>query len=65
MTIIGTTHFVNIAYAVNYYRKQGYSLEDVHNKLICKEIQIGQPVAKEGETIFLNVEEGRYFIDTK
>lgn len=65
MTITGTNHFVNLSSAAIYYRKQGVELREVHSKVVNNEIALGKPAVKEGETLFLNVEEGRYFIGTK
>lgn len=52
MSIIGTNHFPSLAHALCYYRPQGFSKEDVKRKLDEKEIHIGKPETKEGETIF-------------
>lgn len=65
MKISGTNHFVNISSAVNYYAKQSVGILEIKDKILNKEIIISQPATKEGETIFLNTEEGRYFIGTK
>jgi hypothetical protein len=59
---IGTSHFTSREAATSYYRNYGFRSEDVEEKIKQGEIKIGPPQAKEGETIFINQEEGRYFV---
>lgn len=68
-TITGTSHFVNFLRARQYYRAYDPSLSLkelnawVKRKLDEGEIHLGKPVANPGETVTLNDEEGRYFIE--
>lgn len=61
----GTSHFVSYEKAVAYYSGQGYSNTQtaVDRKLSDGEIHIGAPEAKPGQTVTLNREEGRYFVE--
>lgn len=42
MTTFGTNIFETVIDAVNYYRRQGFSVKDVYEKIRAKEILIGQ-----------------------
>jgi hypothetical protein len=63
-TRYGTKHFVKWPSAMKYYRKQGYSRQDVielvHNGIIA----IGEPKHSPGETLRVD-EDGRYYIEIK
>ena len=63
---IGTSHFVNRAAAIRYYRP--YEGDDapaaVNRKLIAGEIHIGPPALRPGETCRPDVD-GRYIVDRK
>lgn len=65
MTHYGTSHFVSKQAAVRYYRPYGYDepTKAVERKIAEGEISIGAPVPKVGESVYLNAEEGRYFIE--
>ncbi len=67
MTITGTSHFVSLARAVDYYQSQGddraQARETVKHKLAAGEIHIGRPKCKANETVSIN-DEGRYVIIT-
>ena len=60
----GTSHFVSKDAAVRYYRPYGYNETSriVEHKLKDGEIHIGEPELKNGETCYLNADEGRYFV---
>jgi len=64
--IYGTPYFASELDAWNYYRPYGYGnvRAAVSRKLAEGQIHIGSPEAKPGERVFLNVQEGRYFIET-
>ena len=64
--IHGTPYFESRLDALEYYKPYGYEnlREAVADKLASGEIHIGKPKAKPGERVFLNVQEGRYFIET-
>ena len=59
----GTSHFESRAAAIRYYRPYGYTAASVERKIVEGEIHIGPPEAKPGQTVTLNREEGRYFIE--
>lgn len=60
----GTSHFITSAAAVRYYRDYDYTAADVAAKIAAGEIHIGKPVAcNPGETVKLDRNEGRYFIE--
>ena len=64
--IWGTNHFPSIAAAISYYRDFGGEPNANGNfilgKIQAKEICIGEPTPKKNEKVFLNIEEGRYFL---
>ena len=64
--IYGTSHFASKLDAYVYYKPYGYDdvRTAVDRKLAEGEIHIGKPEAKPGERVLLNVQEGRYFIET-
>ena len=66
-TIIGTNHFPSMIDAVRYYRPYHYqnTVDAVIGKIAAKEIVIGVPDTKEGETLILLDEMSRYGIVTK
>ena len=68
MTITGTCHFYSTGAAVRYYSDYYNSLKEtlaaVNQKIADKEIAIGPPAVKAGETLALN-DERRYIITTK
>lgn len=59
-TITGTSHFSSFFHARCYY---GIEQEEVRRKIQNGEISVGEPEFKEGQTLYLNKEEGRYFIE--
>lgn len=61
----GTSYFVSKEAAVKYYKGQDYDDAEVavEQKLKDGEIHIGKPELKDGETLKVNKEEGRYFIE--
>lgn len=61
-TIRGTSYFISIEKAIEYYKSQEHNKESVLQKLREGEIHIGYPPIHQGEKILLNAEEGRYFI---
>jgi len=63
--ITGTSNFYDKEGAVFYYRAYGFSESDVKGKIARGEICIGRPIAKDGERVFLNTKEMRYFIETR
>lgn len=55
----GTSHFININSAITYYESMGFSADDVREKLIEGEINVGEPEAWAGH--YLKVDsEGRF-----
>ena len=64
-TTYGTSHFESKEAAVRYYAPYHYSdtAKAVERKLEEGEIHIGPPTAKPGERVYLNHQEGRYFIE--
>jgi hypothetical protein len=65
MTLIGTCYFIGINRAVRYYRDYGLDRSAVIAKIAAGEVHIGKPPTKEGETLVINIPEGRYFIRGK
>ena len=61
--IYGTSHFVSKQAAYRYYRPQGENEKSVNNKIKEKTISIGAPAVKTNQKVFLNYDEGRYFIE--
>lgn len=59
----GTSHFASIGAARAYYARQGEDAAAVLDKLEEGAISIGEPVAKSGERVTLDRDEGRYFIE--
>lgn len=59
----GTSYFVNRYSAIKYLSAFGFDEKNVDHRLACKEIHIGKPPFKEGESLILNEDEGRYYID--
>lgn len=59
---IGTSHFRSLKDAVKYYRQYGCTGHDVNRKVKRKDISIGPPKTRPGESLVLN-EEGRYFLE--
>lgn len=65
MTIIGTSHFINRLAAISYYEAyEEDALQAVARKIGAGEIHIGPPQVRPGETLKVNREEGRYFIQS-
>lgn len=62
-TTTGTNHFSSFYKAAAYYAPYGLTSEDVFQKIQNKEIFVGKPEIKEGQKLYLNKEEGRYFIE--
>lgn len=60
MNITGTSHFVSLAAALEYYTPQGENLSSVKRKVARGEISIGKPVTLPGEK--LGIIKGRYHI---
>ena len=65
MTRQGTACFINIDAALAFYAPYGYDSNDVADKIDCEIIKIGEPELREGESLWLNKAEGRYFILVK
>lgn len=65
--IIGTAHFLSLAHAIRYYRKQGYNRDAavtaVHYKLETGEIHIGEPEVPDGHKLVLLDDGARYGLD--
>jgi len=61
----GTGCFVSLQAALVYYAHYGYDSLAVADKIDNGEIVIGEPELKEGESLWLNKAEGRYFIMAK
>lgn len=61
-TIIGSAYFCSFSAAVAYYANYGFSRKDVAEKRRNQEIFIEYPPFKDRK-IYLNKEEGRYFIE--
>jgi hypothetical protein len=61
MIITGTSYFPSLQDAYIYYTN--LSIEEVAYKLKNKEIQLGKPPIKPGETIF--IKDHRYYIKSK
>lgn len=59
---IATNHFQSKNHALVYYKRLGFNLEDVNNKIISGEIAIGPPEIKGEETVSLI--DGRYWIES-
>lgn len=65
----GTNHFLGYVWAIRYYKNWGgaESVEDarkmVDAKLKMGEIHLNKPSVKPGQTVTVNTEEGRYFIE--
>lgn len=57
----GTCNFESFTAAVTYYRRYGFSKEDVADKLDAGEIRVGRPGAPPNANIYLN--EGRYIVE--
>ena len=60
----GTACFISEKAALAFYAPYGYDSNDVADKIDCNEIKIGEPELREGESLWLNMAEGRYFILT-
>lgn len=69
MTLTGTSHFVSFDAAARYYADTeggiGAGTAAAARKLDAGEIHIGPPESKPGDTLKINNEEGRYFIESK
>jgi hypothetical protein len=63
--ITGTNNFYDKYSAYNYYRAYGFDKTAVDGKLARGEIKTGHPEVKEGERVFLNTSEMRYFVESK
>lgn len=62
-TIIGTSHFPTFDCAVEYYRAQDLTWEDVRDKVAAGEIHIGVPEhLKHGDKLILTDNHTRYAI---
>ena len=64
-TTRGTAHFTSEAAAIRYYKPYGFNKADVRRKLVAGEIHTGRPTVSEEETVWVNKDEGRYFIQKK
>lgn len=64
MKRIGTNHFATYGQAGAYYFNQGYSFEESREKIRNKEIEVGKPQIKEGESLSID-KDGRYWIEEK
>lgn len=59
----GTSHFTTKAAAVRYYRAyEDEPSKAVERKLAEGQIHIGIPELRDGQSCYVNAEEGRYFI---
>lgn len=60
----GTSYFPTRHAAIRYYRSQGYTsaAKAVEQKIAAREIHIGKPPLKPGQTAYIDREDGRYFI---
>lgn len=58
----GTNHFATHGQAEAYYFNYGFSFKDVREKIRNKEIEVGKPQIKEGESLSLD-KDGRYWIE--
>ena len=56
--LTGTHHFINLKAVENYYGKT-----EAKTKLAEGAICIGKPEIKEGQKLFIDRAEGRYFIE--
>lgn len=65
MSRYGTSHFVDIASAVRYYKTYGFSRDDVLRKIGQGEIAIGPPETPLGSYLTLDRPEGRYFVEDR
>ena len=63
--ITGTNHFYDKYASYNYFRAYGNSQKEVDEKLARGEIKTGYPPIKEGERVFLDTKEMRYFVESK
>jgi hypothetical protein len=64
VTRYGTKYFIKRSSAMKYYRKQGYSKQDVDELVHNGIIAIGEPKHSPGETLRVD-EDGRYYIEIK
>lgn len=62
-TVWDTSHFRSFIDACNYYSDLPSC--EVDEKIKAGEIHIGKPEVKSKEKLYLNTEEGRYFIGIK
>jgi hypothetical protein len=58
----GTNHFTSRLAAIEYYARQDIGHETVDERLAEGEIFIGAPEAKAGESVRVDLAEGRYWI---
>ena len=58
----GTNHFITYTHAREYYSNLGFCRSDVDAKIQKKEIEIGKPQIKIGETLKID-KDGRYWIE--
>jgi hypothetical protein len=69
MTITGTPYFISFDAAATYYAATEGGIAEgsqaAARKVEAGEIYIGRPATKQGETLSINREEGRYFITTQ
>ena len=61
MSLIGTACFEDTLAAIRYYKAYGYTRDDVKAKILCKEILIGKPNLREGESLYLD-NNGQYHL---
>lgn len=62
MVYTGTSHFVSFDAAYLYYLAYGDTREGVKAKIERGEISIGKPPIKQGESLMVRRDEGRYII---
>lgn len=62
MTMTGTSYFVSLAKAAQYYRDYGYSMADIERKVAAGEIHIGKPPLNRGEKLLIIDDGTRYAI---
>lgn len=65
MSRTGTAHFVSLSAALRYYRNQGGTERDVHEKIAMGEIFLGKPECGDGERAVIIPGEGRYAIESE
>jgi len=60
-TRYGTSNFVSLQAAIDYYKPYGYTADEVVNKLDANEISLGPPTTPATAAVHIN-EDGRYWV---